>query len=65
MHSAGVPLNGFAFPRWRGGIMFMADGIGLPEILEQVRAFEADHGKLWAPSPLLARLAAEGGSFTR
>jgi 3-hydroxyacyl-CoA dehydrogenase len=57
-------LYGFGFPRWRGGIMFMADEIGLSEILGQVRAFEADHGKLWAPSPLLERLAAEGGSFT-
>ena len=58
-------LYGFGFPRWRGGIMFMADEIGLSEVLEQVRAFEADHGKLWTPSPLLERLAAEGGSFTR
>jgi hypothetical protein len=43
----------------------MADEIGLGEILDQVRAFEADHGKLWTPSPLLERLVAEGGSFTR
>ena len=58
-------LYGFAFPRWRGGIMFMADEIGLAEILDQVKAFEAAHGKLWAPAPLLERLAAEGGHFTR
>ncbi|MEP4378799.1 MAG: 3-hydroxyacyl-CoA dehydrogenase NAD-binding domain-containing protein [Alphaproteobacteria bacterium] len=57
-------LYGFAFPRWRGGIMHMADEIGLGEILDRVRAFEAAHGKLWAPSPLLERLVAEGGSFT-
>ncbi|MBO22921.1 MAG: 3-hydroxyacyl-CoA dehydrogenase [Rhodospirillaceae bacterium] len=58
-------LYGFGFPRWRGGIMFIADEIGLPEILSQLRAFEAVHGKLWNPSPLLERLAADGGSFTR
>ncbi|MBT5944206.1 MAG: 3-hydroxyacyl-CoA dehydrogenase [Rhodospirillaceae bacterium] len=58
-------LYGFAFPRWRGGIMFMADEIGLGEILDQIKAFEGIHGKLWAPSPLLERLVAEGGSFTR
>ncbi|MDA0784850.1 MAG: 3-hydroxyacyl-CoA dehydrogenase NAD-binding domain-containing protein [Proteobacteria bacterium] len=58
-------LYGFAFPRWRGGIMFMADEIGLGEILDQIKAFEAAHGKLWTPSPLLERLVAEGGSFTR
>jgi 3-hydroxyacyl-CoA dehydrogenase len=58
-------LYGFAFPRWRGGIMFMADEIGLAEILDQIKAFEAIHGKHWTPSPLLERLVAEGGSFTR
>lgn len=58
-------LYGFAFPRWRGGIMFMADEIGLGKILDQIKAFEKIHGKLWTPSPLLERLVAEGGSFTR
>jgi len=58
-------LYGFAFPRWRGGIMFMADEIGLGEILDQIKAFEGMHGKLWTPSPLLERLVAEGGGFTR
>lgn len=58
-------LYGFAYPRWRGGIMFTADEIGLPEIYRRVTEFHAEHGKLWRPSPLLERLAAEGGNFTR
>jgi 3-hydroxyacyl-CoA dehydrogenase len=58
-------LYGFGYPRWRGGIMFTADEIGLGKIHDRVKAFHAEHGKLWAPSPLLARLAAEGGFFTR
>ena len=58
-------LYGFAYPRWRGGIMFTADEIGLPEIDQRVREFHAEHGKLWEPSPLLTRLAKEGGAFTR
>lgn len=58
-------LYGFAYPRWRGGIMYTADEIGLAKIHERVQQFHTVHGKLWAPSPLLERLAAEGGFFTR
>ena len=58
-------LYGFAYPRWRGGIMYTADEIGLAKIHERVQQFHTEHGKLWAPSPLLERLAAEGGFFTR
>jgi len=57
-------LHGFGYPRWRGGIMYTADEIGLAEIHDRVCAFHAEHGKQWAPSALLARLAEEGGSFT-
>jgi 3-hydroxyacyl-CoA dehydrogenase len=58
-------LYGFGYPRWRGGIMFTADEIGLDRIYGRVKEFHAEHGKLWAPSPLLARLAEEGSRFTR
>ena len=57
-------LYGFGYPRWRGCIMFTADEIGLEKIHERVCAFHAEHGKQWEPSPLLAKLASEGGSFT-
>ncbi|MCZ6509851.1 MAG: 3-hydroxyacyl-CoA dehydrogenase NAD-binding domain-containing protein [Alphaproteobacteria bacterium] len=55
---------GFGFPRWRGGIMYHADRVGLPEVLARVEEFHATHGKLWQPSALLRDLAASGGSFT-
>jgi 3-hydroxyacyl-CoA dehydrogenase len=55
---------GFGFPRWRGGIMYHADQIGLPQVLIRVEEFHAAHGKLWQPSALLRDLAASGGSFT-
>jgi 3-hydroxyacyl-CoA dehydrogenase len=58
-------LYGFAFPRWRGGIMYMADTIGLAEVHAQVAAFHESQGKLWKPAALLERLAKEGGGFTR
>src|SRR5579885_2620449 len=57
-------LYGFGFPRWRGGPMYYADTIGIGKIYEAVRGFHRQHGKLWEPSPLLARLAESGKSFT-
>ncbi len=57
-------LYGFGFPRWRGGPMYYADTIGIGKIYETVRGFHRQHGKLWEPSPLLARLAESGKSFT-
>jgi 3-hydroxyacyl-CoA dehydrogenase len=60
-----VWLNGYGFPRWRGGPMFYGDEIGLDVIYDVVRRnFEA-HGEWWEPAPLLARLAAEGKRFDR
>ncbi len=55
---------GFGFPRWRGGIMYHADRVGLPEVLARVEEFHEAHGKLWEPSALLRELVASGGSFT-
>ncbi|MDH3739468.1 MAG: 3-hydroxyacyl-CoA dehydrogenase, partial [Alphaproteobacteria bacterium] len=55
---------GFGFPRWRGGIMYHADRVGLPKVLVRVEEFYATHGKLWQPSALLRDLAASDGSFT-
>jgi 3-hydroxyacyl-CoA dehydrogenase len=54
---------GFGFPRHRGGPMFYADTIGLPEVLRRVEDYRARFGDYWKPAPLLARLAAEGRGF--
>jgi 3-hydroxyacyl-CoA dehydrogenase len=56
-------LYGFGFPRWRGGPMYHADMIGLAKVYDAVREFHRQHGVLWTPSPLLARLAETGQSF--
>ena len=53
-------IHGFGFPRYRGGLMFWADGIGASAIHRQVRHWEAEHGKRWAPAPLLSEAAASG-----
>ncbi|MCW2309246.1 3-hydroxyacyl-CoA dehydrogenase NAD-binding domain-containing protein [Rhodobium gokarnense] len=58
-----VMLFGYGYPRWRGGPMFEADLVGLPQILEDVREMCAAGGHGFAPSPLLVELAESGKSF--
>ncbi len=60
-----IYLNGYGFPPHRGGPMFHADLAGLKNVLARIREFEARHGKLWAPAPLLVRLAGEGKTFSQ
>jgi 3-hydroxyacyl-CoA dehydrogenase len=56
-------INGYNWPAYRGGPMWWADYLGLTHVLDRLRSFEADLGPQWAPSPLLERLAADGGRF--
>jgi 3-hydroxyacyl-CoA dehydrogenase len=53
-------LNGFGFPRYRGGLMYWADGIGVAEVYRQIAAWHQQYGERWAPAPLLRRLADAG-----
>lgn len=57
-------LNGYGFARERGGPLFQADLIGLPEVLEKLRHYQAGrNGWAWQPAPLIEKLAAEGTAF--
>jgi 3-hydroxyacyl-CoA dehydrogenase len=61
-----VYLTGYGFPLHRGGPMLYADMLGLYNVVRSMKRIAADaHADpaLWAPAPLLARLAAEGKSF--
>ena len=61
-----VYLTGYGFPVWRGGPMKYADSQTLYEVARRMQGFAALPGadtEFWTPAPLLARLAAEGGSF--
>jgi 3-hydroxyacyl-CoA dehydrogenase len=58
-----IYLTGYGFPGYRGGPMFCADQIGLPAILERVKAFRRDLGPRWEPAPLLERLVRDRSSF--
>ena len=53
-------LGGFNFPRYRGGLMYWADGIGVAEVYRQIQAWHQQYGERWAPSALLRQLAETG-----
>ena len=56
-------LNGYGFPRWRGGPMQYADTVGLDKILADIERFAQEDDFLWQPASLLKRLVAEGKTF--
>jgi 3-hydroxyacyl-CoA dehydrogenase len=59
-----VYLTGYGFPLHRGGPMFHADMVGLPNVLAAIEKYaRGRHGEAWTPAPLLVRLAAEGKGF--
>jgi 3-hydroxyacyl-CoA dehydrogenase len=58
-----IYLTGYGFPAYRGGPMWYADTVGLAAVQARIREFQQEHGERWTPAPLLARLAANGGTF--
>ncbi|SEN85951.1 short chain enoyl-CoA hydratase /3-hydroxyacyl-CoA dehydrogenase [Duganella sp. CF517] len=59
-----VYLTGYGFPLFRGGPMFYADTVGLPNVLAAINKYaRGHHGEAWKPAPLLVRLADEGKAF--
>jgi len=62
-----VYLTGYGFPLHRGGPMCYADQQGLYGVAQAMKKFAMnprDDASFWQPAPLLAKLAAEGKSFT-
>ncbi|TFH20506.1 MAG: 3-hydroxyacyl-CoA dehydrogenase, partial [Acidimicrobiales bacterium] len=59
-----VWVNGYGWPLYRGGPMYWADQVGLTEIAGKITGYsESLGGRHWELSPLLARLADEGGAL--
>jgi 3-hydroxyacyl-CoA dehydrogenase len=59
-----VYLTGYGFPDFRGGPLFHADTVGLPNILRTMREFAKGYQPdAWTPAPLLEKLASEGKTF--
>jgi len=54
--------NGYGFPRWRGGPMFYADTLGVPQVIESIERLARQHGeRYWSPAPVLLRCVRSGG----
>ncbi len=61
-----VYLNGYGFPRFRGGPMAYADEVGLPNVVRALRRIAAESpsdAEHWTPAPLLIELAESGRTF--
>ena len=56
-------VHGYGFPRWRGGPMLWADREGLEGLAADIRRYGEEDPRFWRLSPMLERLAAEGGRF--
>ena len=62
-----VYLTGYGFPIYRGGPMHYAGEQGLFNLVQAMNRFAQnprDDQAFWTPAPLLAKLAAEGKSFS-
>jgi 3-hydroxyacyl-CoA dehydrogenase len=58
-----IYVAGYGFPAYRGGPMYWADTVGLKKVHADIEKLAHDFGGHWKPSPLLAKLAAEGRAF--
>lgn len=58
-----IYIHGYGFPAWRGGPMFHAERAGVGGVAEAIARFRKEDPALWPESPLLGRIAREGGSL--
>ncbi|MCB1845128.1 MAG: 3-hydroxyacyl-CoA dehydrogenase, partial [Halioglobus sp.] len=59
-----VWINGYGFPRHRGGPLHYADRVGLDTVLARVCEFSERFGeRYWKPPALLVDLAKNNGRF--
>ena len=56
-------LTGYGFPARQGGPMYIADKIGLPQVLADIEKFYSEYGVWWQPASLLQKLVKNGQSF--
>ena len=58
-----VLINGYGFPRWRGGPLFYADMFGLKDIVSNIKNFAKEDAYFWQIAPLLEKLVGDGQNF--
>lgn len=56
-------LAGYGFPAHHGGPMYLADHIGLDNVLADIEQLHAEYGYWWTPAPLLKQLVSQGKCF--
>ena len=56
-----IMVQGYGFPRYRGGLTYFADQEGLDKVLAIMQKLERELGESMKPAPLLEQLAREGG----
>lgn len=56
--------RGFGWPDWKGGPMYHADRVGLPEVVQRLQALAHDQGDRFQPCALLRAMAQSGKTFT-
>ncbi|HSC19569.1 MAG TPA: 3-hydroxyacyl-CoA dehydrogenase NAD-binding domain-containing protein [Rhizomicrobium sp.] len=59
-----VWINGYGWPRYRGGPMWYGDLIGLDKVLARMREWEQQMGEVFKPARMLEQLVAEGRKIT-
>ena len=54
-------INGYGFPRFRGGPMCYADEVGLQNVVHRINQFRQQFGdRYWRPAALLEEMASQG-----
>ncbi len=56
-------INGYNWPKYRGGPMWYADQMGIPELVARLEELQARLGDRWEPAALLKRMVDEGKTF--
>ena len=60
-----VWINGYGFPRWRGGPMFYADEVGIGRVRDRLQSLAAETGdSSLEPASLIQDLATAGGKLS-
>lgn len=58
-----VLVHGYAFPRWRGGLLHYADTVGIPELLRRIETYAEQDPLSWSSPEILQRMARENRNF--
>ncbi len=58
-----VWITGYGWPVYRGGPMHYAEEVGLDHVVDRLKAYQAEQGEGFKPSPMLEKLASSGKSF--